>query len=188
MPFRAQAKPSDSIALPVLVSRGGQQFRDRVRSDRRGGPRFDPGARVVGSVIWPGWPVAESAPLAQSRWERRPGPRLRRGSVRWSLQSTLVAPTLARNGGGSRRRPLRSLSSWTTTAPFSSASSSVQCRHATISQVAINARSVEAVLDVGCGTGQLLCRMVPQFPDAEFVGVDPAPGMVRRAPSGTGRW
>jgi ubiquinone/menaquinone biosynthesis C-methylase UbiE len=52
---------------------------------------------------------------------------------------------------------------------------------ATICQAVGDARSVEAVLDVGCGTGQLVRRMAQQFPDAELVGVDPAPGMVRVA-------
>jgi ubiquinone/menaquinone biosynthesis C-methylase UbiE len=54
-------------------------------------------------------------------------------------------------------------------------------QEATMSETTINARSVEAVLDVGCGTGQLVRRMVQQFPNAEFVGVDPAPGMVKQA-------
>lgn len=52
---------------------------------------------------------------------------------------------------------------------------------ATISEAAISARSFEAVLDVGCGTGQLLRRMNRRFPDAELLGVDPAPGMVKQA-------
>lgn len=54
-------------------------------------------------------------------------------------------------------------------------------QEATISAAATSARSVEAVLDVGCGTGQLLRRLHPRFPDAELVGVDPAPGMVKQA-------
>jgi ubiquinone/menaquinone biosynthesis C-methylase UbiE len=54
-------------------------------------------------------------------------------------------------------------------------------QEATISEAAISARSVEAVLDVGCGTGQLLRRMGRRFPDAELLGVDPAPGMVKQA-------
>jgi SAM-dependent methyltransferase len=54
-------------------------------------------------------------------------------------------------------------------------------QEATISEAVISARSVEAVLDVGCGTGQLLRRMDRRFPDAELVGVDPAPGMVKQA-------
>jgi SAM-dependent methyltransferase len=54
-------------------------------------------------------------------------------------------------------------------------------QEATMSETTINARSVEAVLDVGCGTGQLVRHMVQQFPNAEFVGVDPAPGMVKQA-------
>lgn len=54
-------------------------------------------------------------------------------------------------------------------------------QEATISEAAIDARSIEMVLDVGCGTGQLLRRMVEQCPDAELVGVDAAPGMVKQA-------
>jgi ubiquinone/menaquinone biosynthesis C-methylase UbiE len=54
-------------------------------------------------------------------------------------------------------------------------------QEATISEAAIRAPSVEAVLDVGCGTGQLLRRIDRRFPDAELVGVDPAPGMVKQA-------
>lgn len=54
-------------------------------------------------------------------------------------------------------------------------------QRATIKEAANTARSVDAVLDVGCGTGQLLRRMARQFPDAQLVGVDPAPGMVKQA-------
>lgn len=53
-------------------------------------------------------------------------------------------------------------------------------QEATISATAISTGSVKAVLDVGCGTGQLLRRMQIRFPDAKFVGVDPAPGMVKQ--------
>lgn len=38
-------------------------------------------------------------------------------------------------------------------------------QEATISEVAISAPSVESVLDVGCGTGQLLRRMDRRFPE-----------------------
>lgn len=38
-----------------------------------------------------------------------------------------------------------------------------------------------AILDVGCGTGQLLRRAAARFPAAELVGVDPAAEMVRQA-------
>jgi len=54
-------------------------------------------------------------------------------------------------------------------------------QEATISEAAVNARSVQAVLDVGCGTGQLLRRLDRRFPYAELVGVDPALGMVKQA-------
>jgi ubiquinone/menaquinone biosynthesis C-methylase UbiE len=37
------------------------------------------------------------------------------------------------------------------------------------------------LLDVGCGTGQLLRRAAASFPDAHLVGVDPAGEMVQRA-------
>jgi ubiquinone/menaquinone biosynthesis C-methylase UbiE len=37
------------------------------------------------------------------------------------------------------------------------------------------------VLDVGCGTGQLLRRAAASFPDAHLVGVDPASEMIRQA-------
>jgi ubiquinone/menaquinone biosynthesis C-methylase UbiE len=39
------------------------------------------------------------------------------------------------------------------------------------------------LLDVGCGTGQLLRSAAAIFPQAELVGVDPAAGMVRQAAS-----
>jgi len=50
--------------------------------------------------------------------------------------------------------------------------------------VAAAARAVDdpaRILDVGCGTGQLLARAAERFPDAELAGIDPAAGMVRRA-------
>jgi ubiquinone/menaquinone biosynthesis C-methylase UbiE len=39
------------------------------------------------------------------------------------------------------------------------------------------------VLDVGCGTGQLLRRAATSFPESELVGVDPAAEMVHQAAS-----
>jgi ubiquinone/menaquinone biosynthesis C-methylase UbiE len=41
----------------------------------------------------------------------------------------------------------------------------------------------QAVLDLGCGTGQLLRRAVVTFPDAELVGVDASSGMIQAAQS-----
>ena len=37
------------------------------------------------------------------------------------------------------------------------------------------------ILDIGCGTGAMLRRTATLFPDAEFFGIDPAPGMVDEA-------
>ncbi len=37
------------------------------------------------------------------------------------------------------------------------------------------------ILDVGCGTGQLLERLARAYPAAHLAGVDPAPGMARVA-------
>ncbi len=37
------------------------------------------------------------------------------------------------------------------------------------------------VLDVGCGTGEFFRRLKIQFPEAVFVGVDPAAGMIEAA-------
>jgi ubiquinone/menaquinone biosynthesis C-methylase UbiE len=39
----------------------------------------------------------------------------------------------------------------------------------------------ERVLDVGCGTGMLLERIVDQYPDSEVMGVDLSPAMVAQA-------
>ena len=41
--------------------------------------------------------------------------------------------------------------------------------------------SPKAVLDVGCGTGQLMRRMAKAFPGAQILGVDSSRGMVDRA-------
>ena len=40
---------------------------------------------------------------------------------------------------------------------------------------------INAILDVGCGTGRLLRRLTEAYPHAAALGVDPAPGMVRVA-------
>jgi ubiquinone/menaquinone biosynthesis C-methylase UbiE len=42
-------------------------------------------------------------------------------------------------------------------------------------------RSGEQVLDLACGTGELLSRIAEEMPGAELVGIDVAPGMVARA-------
>jgi ubiquinone/menaquinone biosynthesis C-methylase UbiE len=42
-------------------------------------------------------------------------------------------------------------------------------------------RQPESVLDVGCGTGRLLRRAYRYWPDAQLIGVDPAPGMIEKA-------
>lgn len=48
--------------------------------------------------------------------------------------------------------------------------------------------SPSAVLDVGCGTGQLLALLAESLPpDAELVGIDPAPAMVEAATAAAGR-
>src|SRR5271157_300068 len=54
-------------------------------------------------------------------------------------------------------------------------------QEATIAEAAREPDEVNAVLDVGCGTGQLLRRIANRYPDAELVGVDPSSGMVRQA-------
>src|SRR5260370_23377429 len=38
-----------------------------------------------------------------------------------------------------------------------------------------------SVLDVGCGTGKLLRRAAPYWPEAQLIGVDPANGMIEMA-------
>lgn len=57
----------------------------------------------------------------------------------------------------------------------------VPVQNATISEAVTHFSSVDAALDVGCGTGRLLRRMARRFPNAELVGVDPAAGMVKQA-------
>jgi len=52
---------------------------------------------------------------------------------------------------------------------------------ATLSEAQREIHDVRTVLDVGCGTGQLLRRAAERFPGAELFGVDPASGMVGKA-------
>jgi len=59
-------------------------------------------------------------------------------------------------------------------------------QEATIAEATRESAEINAVLDVGCGTGQLLRRMAGRYPDAELVGVDPSPGMTRQAQAATG--
>lgn len=40
-----------------------------------------------------------------------------------------------------------------------------------------------SILDVGCGTGNLLVRLRERFPNARLAGVDPTPEMIARAKS-----
>ena len=35
-----------------------------------------------------------------------------------------------------------------------------------------------SIVDIGCGTGQLAARLSAAFPDADIIGIDPAPGML----------
>lgn len=100
--------------------------------------------------------------------------------VRLTLQCTLAAPALAQMA---EDRDVARFDRWSSHYDRSILQRFFfgPVQEATITEAAINARSVEAVLDVGCGTGQLLRRMVQQFPDAELFGVDPAQGMVKQA-------
>jgi ubiquinone/menaquinone biosynthesis C-methylase UbiE len=43
-----------------------------------------------------------------------------------------------------------------------------------------------AILDVGCGTGRLLCTAAGQFPGARLEGVDAAEGMIEQAKASAG--
>src|SRR5579884_2541983 len=53
--------------------------------------------------------------------------------------------------------------------------------HAALALAAEYVLRPESVLDVGCGTGRLLREARDIWPEAHFVGVDPAPGMVEVA-------
>lgn len=52
---------------------------------------------------------------------------------------------------------------------------------AVVERAAIAVSAPRRVLDVGCGTGQLLRRLSVRFPEADLTGVDPSEGMVRAA-------
>ncbi len=52
---------------------------------------------------------------------------------------------------------------------------------ATIAAAAGQAARPRAILDVGCGTGQLLRRLAARFPAAELTGADAAAGMIDQA-------
>ncbi|MBI1953857.1 MAG: methyltransferase domain-containing protein [Candidatus Omnitrophica bacterium] len=45
----------------------------------------------------------------------------------------------------------------------------------------IEARGPFSLLDVGCGTGLFLERLLLKFPEASFNGIDPSPGMLGKA-------
>ena len=40
---------------------------------------------------------------------------------------------------------------------------------------------ITRILDVGCGTGRLLRKIHERYPSAQFIGVDPAEGMIEKA-------
>jgi ubiquinone/menaquinone biosynthesis C-methylase UbiE len=46
--------------------------------------------------------------------------------------------------------------------------------------------SPDSILDIGCGTGRLLQAAGGEFPEAQLVGIDPAPGMIAAATSKLG--
>jgi ubiquinone/menaquinone biosynthesis C-methylase UbiE len=50
-----------------------------------------------------------------------------------------------------------------------------------LEQAALDVPAPASVLDIGCGTGQLLRRASRHFPEATLTGVDPSDGMVRVA-------
>jgi malonyl-CoA O-methyltransferase len=39
----------------------------------------------------------------------------------------------------------------------------------------------QKILDIGCGTGTLVAKLVDKFPQAEIIGIDLAPGMIEQA-------
>jgi ubiquinone/menaquinone biosynthesis C-methylase UbiE len=54
--------------------------------------------------------------------------------------------------------------------------------HQDMLDVAVNVVSApRSILDVGCGTGQLLIKAAARWPSAQLAGVDPAEGMVEIA-------
>jgi ubiquinone/menaquinone biosynthesis C-methylase UbiE len=54
-------------------------------------------------------------------------------------------------------------------------------QEAVAARAAVVSPSPRSVLDVGCGTGQLLRRFARRFPGAALTGIDPSPEMVRAA-------